>query len=224
MVELQSGKYKTEWSVFMTYTLAKDFFVEDYIGDKEDVLRSIELLQMELEHFVNLHADEDLQEAPEDVQNELGYLLYTLGKSFYIIEDYATAAQYFEMGLAFNLDVRDEFVIEMVKGYGLSLLNSDQGREGIVLEAVYDDFSAYADFCMLMGLIYFEQKQYEQAVIEFAKATNEKPDAIEGSNSYLSCYYAGQCREKQHRMDEAKEFYRKAGNYEPAKERLERIG
>ena len=224
MVELQSGKYKTEWSVFMTYTLAKDFFVEDYIGDKEDVLRSIELLQMELEHFVNLHAAEDLQEAPEDVQNELGYLLYTLGKSFYIIEDYAIAAQYFEMGLAFNLDVRDEYVIEMVKGYGLSLLNSDQGREGIVLEAVYDDFSAYADFCMLMGLIYFEQKQYEQAVIEFAKATNEKPDAIEGSNSYLSCYYAGQCREKQHRMDEAKEFYRKAGNYEPAKERLERIG
>ena len=171
-----------------------------------------------------MHADEDLQEAPEDVQNELGYLLYTLGKSFYIIEDYAAAAQYFEMGLAFNLDVRDEFVIEMVKGYGLSLLNSDQGREGIVLEAVYDDFSAYADFCMLMGLIYFEQKQYEQAVIEFAKATNEKPDAIEGSNSYLSCYYAGQCREKQYRMDEAKEFYRKAGNYEPAKERLERIG
>lgn len=208
----------------MTYTLAKDFFVEDYIGDKEDVLRSIELLQMELEHFVNMHADEDLQEAPEDVQNELGYLLYTLGKSFYIIEDYATAAQYFEMGLAFNLDIRDEFVIEMVKGYGLSLLNSDQGREGIVLEAVYDDFSAYADFCMLMGLIYFEQKQYEQAVIEFAKATNEKPDAIEGSNSYLSCYYAGLCREKQHRMDEAKEFYRKAGHYEPAKERLERIG
>ena len=208
----------------MTYTLAKDFFVEDYIGDKEDVLRSIELLQMELEHFVNMHADEDLQEAPEDVQNELGYLLYTLGKSFYIIEDYATAAQYFEMGLAFNLDVRDEFVIEMVKGYGLSLLNSDQGREGIVLEAVYDDFSAYADFCMLMGLIYFEQKQYEQAVIEFAKATNEKTDAIEVINSYLSCYYAGQCREKQHRMDEAKEFYRKAGNYEPAKERLERIG
>lgn len=208
----------------MTYTLAKDFFVEDYIGDKEDVLRSIELLQMELEHFVNMHADEDLQEASEDVQNELGYLLYTLGKSFYIIEDYATAAQYFEMGLAFNLDIRDEFVIEMVKGYGLSLLNSDQGREGIVLEAVYDDFSAYADFCMLMGLIYFEQKQYEQAVIEFAKATNEKPDAIEGSNSYLSYYYAGQCREKQYRMDEAKEFYRKAGNYEPAKERLERIG
>ena len=42
----------------MTYTLAKDFFVEDYIGDKEDVLRSIELLQMELDNFVNQHTDD----------------------------------------------------------------------------------------------------------------------------------------------------------------------
>ena len=98
-------------------TLAKDFFVEDYIGDKEDVLRSIELLQMELDNFVNQHTDEDLQEAAPEVQNEVGYLLYTLGKSFYIIEDYATAAQYFETGLAFNLNTEDEFVIEMVKAY-----------------------------------------------------------------------------------------------------------
>lgn len=39
----------------MAYTLAKDFFAEDYIGDKEDILRSIELLQIELENFVNQH-------------------------------------------------------------------------------------------------------------------------------------------------------------------------
>ena len=39
-------------------TLAKDFFVEDFIGDREDVLRSIELLQMELDNFVNQHTDE----------------------------------------------------------------------------------------------------------------------------------------------------------------------
>ena len=62
----------------MTYTLAKDFFVEDFIGDREDVLRSIELLQMELDNFVNQHTDEDLQEAAPEVQNEVGYLLYTL--------------------------------------------------------------------------------------------------------------------------------------------------
>lgn len=208
----------------MAYTLAKDFFAEDYIGDKEDILRSIELLQIELENFVNQHAEEDLQDAPSDVQNEVGYLLYTLGKSFYMIEDYATAAQYFETGLAFDLNVKDQYVIEMVKGYGLALLNSDQGRDGIVLEAVYDDFSDLADFCLIMGLVYLEQNQYEQAVIEFAKATNERPDAIEGSNAYLSYYYAGQCREKQHRLDEAKDFYRKAGNYSPALERLERLG
>lgn len=208
----------------MAYTLAKDFFAEDYIGDKEDILRSIELLQIELENFVNQHAEEDLQDAPSDVQNEVGYLLYTLGKSFYMIEDYTTAAQYFETGLAFDLNIKDQYVIEMVKGYGLALLNSDQGRDGIVLEAVYDDFSDLADFCLIMGLVYLEQNQYEQAVIEFAKAANERPDVIKGSNGYLSYYYAGQCREKQHRLDEAKDFYRKAGDYSPALERLERLG
>lgn len=58
-------------------TLAKDFFVEDFIGDREDVLRSIELLQMELDNFVNQHTDEDLQEAAPEVQNEVGYLRLT---------------------------------------------------------------------------------------------------------------------------------------------------
>ena len=54
------------------------------------------------------------------MQNELGYLYIHWVRAFISLRDYATAAQYFEMGLAFNLDVRDEFVIEMVKGYGLS--------------------------------------------------------------------------------------------------------
>ncbi len=207
----------------MTYKIAPDFFKEDDIGDREDILRSIELFQIELENFVNQHADEDLQEADRQVQNEAGYLLYTIGKNFYMLGDYENAAQYFETGLAFDLNVQDQYVIEMVKAYGLALLNNDQGRDGIVLEAVYDDFSQYADFCFVMGLIYMEQHQYEQAVIEFAKASNEKPDAIEGSNSFLSYYYAGFCREKQHRMDEAVDFYKKSGDYELAKERLEHL-
>ena len=76
----------------MTDIIAKDFFAEDYIGDREDMLRSIELLQIELDNFVNQHAEEDLQEAPFEVQNEVGYLLYTLGKDFYMIGEYATAA------------------------------------------------------------------------------------------------------------------------------------
>lgn len=207
----------------MTDIIAKDFFAEDYIGDREDMLRSIELLQIELDNFVNQHAEEDLQEAPFEVQNEVGYLLYTLGKDFYMIGEYATAAEYFETGLAFNLNTKDLYVMEMVKAYGLSLLNSNQGRSGIVLEAVYDDFCDSADFCFIMGLVYREQRQYEQAAIEFAKATQQKEDAIAGSNSYLSYYYAGQCREEQNRNGEAGDFYRKAQNYEPAQERLARL-
>ena len=68
-------RWETSWIHWQ-----KIFFVEDFIGDREDVLRSIELLQMELDNFVNQHTDEDLQEAAPEVQNEVGYLLYTLGK------------------------------------------------------------------------------------------------------------------------------------------------
>ena len=103
------------------------------------------------------------------------------------------------------------------------MLNSDQGREGLYLKLSMMTLVHMQISVCLWGL-FISSRNNTNRQLEFAKATNEKPDAIEGSNSYLSCYYAGQCREKQHRMDEAKEFYRKAGNYEPAKERLERIG
>ena len=202
--------------------IAEDFFRDDMTGDRIDIERSIELYQMELENFVNQHQDEDLQEAPFQVQNEVGFLLYTLGKNFYLIEDYATAAEYFETGLAFNLNVRDEFVIEMVLGYGFSLLNSNQGRTGVVLEAVCDDFEHLADFCFMMGMVYMESNQYEQAVVEFAKATEGQEYKLLGTKSYLSYYHAGIAREKQNRPAEAKEFFAKAApQYEEAAAKLQ---
>lgn len=204
--------------------IAEDFFNDDMTGDRVDIERSIELYQIELENFVNQHRDEDLQEAPFQVQNEAGYLLYTLGKNFYLIEDYTTAAEYFETGLAFNLNVKDDYVIEMVLGYGFSLLNSNQGRTGVVLEAVCDDFEHLADFCFMMGMVYLDSKQYEQAIIEFAKAVEGETGKIAGAQSYLSYYYAGIAREKQNRPSEAREFFEKAApHYEDAAKKLAQI-
>ena len=203
--------------------IAENFFRDDMTGDRIDIERSIELYQMELENFVNQHQDEDLQEAPFEVQNEVGYLLYTLGKNFYLLEDYDSAAEYFETGLAFNLNVKDDYVIEMVEGYGFSLLNSNQGRTGIVLEAVCDDFEYLADFCFMMGMIYLDNRQYEQAVVEFAKAVEGQEYKLEGTKSYLSYYYAGIAREKQNRPAEAKEFFAKAApQYEEAAAKLQK--
>jgi tetratricopeptide (TPR) repeat protein len=190
--------------------IAKDFFKEDYVGDAEDIARSIQLLQMDLERFVNQHAEEDLQMASKEVQQEAGILLYTLGKDFYLLEDYSTAAQYFETGLAFDLDVRDTYVEEMVVGYGLSLINSGQGREGIVLDAVYDEFCDRSDYCFMMGLVYMEQHQYEQAVVEFARATTLPAGKIEGACGARAYYYAGECRRRQNRPEEAGQFFEKA--------------
>lgn len=203
--------------------IAEEFFRDDMTGDRVDIERSIELYQMELENFVNQHQEEDLQDAPFEVQNEVGFLLYTLGKNFYLIQDYATAAEYFETGLAFNLNVQDEYVIEMVLGYGFALINSEQGRTGVVLEAVADDFEYLADFCFMMGMVYLESKQYEQAVIEFAKAIEGEEHKVEGTKSYLSYYYAGVAREKQNRPAEAREFFAKAApQYQKAANKLQK--
>lgn len=204
--------------------IAEDFFTDDMTGDRIDIERSIELYQIELENFVNQHQDEDLQDAPIEVQNEVGYLLFTLGKNFYLLKEYATAAEYFETGLAFNLNVQDDFVIEMVLGYGFALLNSDQSRTGVVLEAVCDDFEYLADFCFMMGMVYLGSKQYEQAVIEFAKATEGEEYKLSGSKSYLSYYNAGIAREKQNRLAEAREFFEKAApQYELAANKLQKF-
>lgn len=204
--------------------IAQNYFEEEMSEDEVDIQRGIELYQIELENFVNLHQGEELQEAEPRVQNEVGYLLYLLGKKFYQIKDYATATEYFETGLAFQLDIHEDYVIDMVIGYGLALINSEQGKTGVVLEAVYEDFDYLADFCFLMGMIYLECRQYEQAVIEFAKAVTKEERKIMGAASYLSCYQAGFAREKQHRLQEAKEFYEKAApKYPLAAEKLEKL-
>ena len=204
----------------MDTIIGQNYFVEEYMDDREDLERSIELLQMELEKFVNMHQDEDLQEADAEVQNEAGFLLYTIGKNFYMLQDYEAAAEYFETGLAFNLDVNDDYVLEMATAYGLSLLNCNKGREAIVLEAVYDFFDGQADFVFMMGLVYMEQNNYEQAVMEFAKASMLMDGKIAGANTYLPQYYTGMAREKQGRIEEARAMYAKAVDYEPARERL----
>ena len=122
--------------------------------------------------------------------------------------------------MAFNLDLIDDYLFEMATAYGRSLLNCNKGREAIVLEAVYDFFDGQADFVFMMGLVYMEQNQLEQAIMEFAKASMLMDGKIAGANSYLAQYYTGVAREKQGRIEEARAMYAKAVDYEPARERL----
>ena len=174
--------------------------------------RNIVLLLQELEHL-------ETEEANNSEQ--LPYILYQLGKSYYMAQDYETACDYFSRGLSYDLDPKLEYVIDMVETYGYALINSGQAETALFFENIYDEFGDSADFQFLMGLIYMNNARFEEAVSEFLKAVKRKECRNQGTNSYAAYYNVGVIYECLGKEKEAREYYLKCGDYEPAKKRLQ---
>lgn len=155
------------------------------------------------------------EKAPEDP-----YLLYQLGKSYYMEEQYLKACDYFGQALYFDLDPRLEYVQDMVESYGYSLINSGQYVDALKLLNVYDEFSRSADFIFLIAIILMNNAKFLEAIDEFTKAT-ERPEAkMEGVNGFLAYYNIGVIYECLDQKNMAIRFYRKCGDYEAARKRL----
>ena len=60
--------------------------------------------------------------------NRSPYVLYQLGKSYYMARDYLNACTYFECGLYFDLNSKLKYVIDMGETYGYVLINSGQAK------------------------------------------------------------------------------------------------
>lgn len=147
---------------------------------------------------------------------QIPYIIYQLGKSYYMAGDYAKACEYFSEGLSFDLEPKLEYVIDMVETYGYALINSGQAETALFFENIYEEFGDCADFKFLMGLIYMNNEMFDEAVAEFLKATEYKECRNTGANSYLAFYNAGVVYECCGMLDEAREFYKKCGEYGPA--------
>lgn len=175
--------------------------------------RNITLLQRELEH---LAAEEEQEQAP--------YLLYQLGKSYYMTGDYAKACEFFSRGLSYDLNPGLEYVIDMVETYGYALLNSGHAKQALFFENIYQEFGTSADFQFLMGLIYMKNARFEEAVAEFFKAVKHSECRNQGTNSYAAYYNAGVIYECLGNREKARECYGRCGEYEPAVKRLQEDG
>lgn len=189
----------------------------------EKVGRNIRLLEAELDRFLAEHGEKDLSLASPEIQNEGAYLLYQLGRSYYMQEEYAIAAEYFATALEFDLDERLEYVADLVETYGYALLNSGQEQQALNLEGVYDTFANHADFCFLMGMVYMNNLRFDDGVREFEKAATFSDAKIRGVNSYLAYYNAGVIRECQGRTKEAISYYEKAQGYKKAIDELAKL-
>ena len=152
--------------------------------------RNIVLLEKEYERIMSEIDCDDITKLdgikPEtgSAMEQLPYILYQLGKSYYMKKDYLLAAWYFEKGLIFDLNPRLEYVIDMVETYGYSLINSKQADKALFFEGIYDEFGHSADFKFLMGLIYMNNGMFDRAIEEFLKATKTKEYRSVGTNSF----------------------------------------
>lgn len=180
---------------------------DGYKGKREDkkakAERNIRLLLM------------DLEENPEDV-----YILYQLGKGYYMAGDYKKSAEYFDRALGYDVDPKLEYVVDMVETYGYALVNSGQAQKALGLEGVYDVFGNCADFKFMMGIVYMNNQLYDAAVAQFIAATNYKSARAEGANSFLAYYNAGVICECLGNIGQAVKYYSMCGEYERAKARL----
>lgn len=194
---------------FETYEAPVEYKHVGYDGDenqlRDKAMRNIALLEKELE-------------AKEDP-----YILYQIGKSYYMLGDYENALGYFEKATGFDLDPRLEYVVDLVVSYGYTLVNMGLVADAMMFENLYEEFSYSADFVFLMGIIYMNNAIFDGAVSEFEKAKNYKDCNLVGVNSYLADYNIGVIFECLGDTETAREYYSKCNNYEKAKARLEQL-
>lgn len=195
--------------IFPTYLSPIRIRHDGYLGTPEQkrkkALRNIALLEQELQ------------------KKEDPYLLYQLGKSYYLFGDFTKAASYFDQALYFDLNPKLEYVIDLVETYGYALINSDQEEKALGLEGIYPEFGNSADFQFLMGLIYMKNARFDDAVAEFQKAAGHDTARMQGVNSYLAWYNIGVIYECLGYVQEAIRYYRRADGYEKAGKRLEEL-
>lgn len=152
------------------------------------------------------------------------YLLYQLGKSYYMAGQYEEAAANFGRALEYDLDERLEYVIDMVETYGYALVNSGQAQTALGFEGLTDAFGGSSDFWFLMGFIYMNNEMYAEAVNAYEQAVRLKNARMTGADGFLAYYNAGVICECLKQTQRAVAYYKKAGDYAPARARLAVIG
>ena len=200
---------------------AVTIYHDGYLGTPEEKHKKAERNRaLLLEELDNLEKQE---KQDDSLTAQKAYVLYQLGKSCYMAGEPASAVEYFDKALAFDLDPKLEYVIDMVEAYGYALINSGQEQKALGLEGVLDDFGGNADFCFMMGLVYMKNAMFDKAIFCFDEALKKTQCRMEGVNSHLAHYNKGVIYECLGDSANARECYTKAGNYQKAIDGLDRL-
>ncbi|OOM79972.1 glycosyltransferase [Clostridium sp. BL-8] len=192
---------------YLTYdipvTIEHSGYEKKQLDRKDKINRNIELLKSELE-----------------IKGLDPYILYQLGKSYYVEKNYEMAEHYFSRVIDFDLNTKLEYVQDMIECYGYTLINQDKCKEAMSLLGVYSEFNNSADFVFLVGHIYMNNGYFDKAIEEFEKAKKYKNCKTKGVNDYLANYNIGLILECLGKIDEAIKYYEKSKCYKLSTERI----
>ena len=155
--------------------------IADHIGYMQEIIKNTEKLKRNLEL---------LQESIKINDND-PYLYYQLGKTFYLSKQYEDAFKSFNKALNLNVNIRYEYVEDLIETYGYTLINTGRYNEGLALKKYEKYYGDIVDYMFLMALIYMNNGMFENAVNLFLDCIGEKEGSIEGLNSYLSYHNIG---------------------------------
>ncbi|MDE7258022.1 MAG: tetratricopeptide repeat protein, partial [Lachnospiraceae bacterium] len=139
------------------------------------------------------------------------------------LNDLEKAAYYYQKGLELNADPQSAFVQSMAETYGYCLVELAKYDLAMTLRDKYELFSHRADFVYLMGMIYMKKGLNDKAIEEFRKATTLSSYSRKGVNSYRANYNIASIYENMGNLSEARTYYKKCGDYEPAVKKLKEL-
>ena len=153
----------------------------------------------------------NIDQSPEKCKE----LLEKVGMCFFFAQKYHSSMKY--VGA-----IRRELGFRTVFNILGPLTNP--GSPSMQLLGVYDDFSRFADYLFLCGLILMNNALFDEAIAEFENASKKDRCNVEGVNSYLAFYNCGVIKEVLGDRSAAISYYEKCGDYPPAKDAIERCG
>ncbi|WP_027206647.1 glycosyltransferase family 2 protein [Butyrivibrio fibrisolvens] len=152
------------------------------------------------------------------------YIHFQLAQELYNHEEYEEAGEHFKEVLdTAILKPGVEFHRLSVIGVTDCLLHLGKHKEALESQKYVEMFGYTPDLHFLMGVVYYLNHDFMNAMQEFVIATNMDNPAKEGTNTYLPLYYIGIINEQFENYNDAKKFYEMCGDYEPAMERLKGI-
>ena len=192
-----------------SFQIPLTFYHEGYVTESEKRMRATRNLEMLL-HDLNLKGPSP-------------YIYFQLGQNYISLNDMEKAAHYYKQGLELDADPESAFVQSMAETYGYCLLDLAKYDLAMALRDKYELFSHRADFVYLMGMIYMKKGNYAKAIEEFRKATTLSTCSRKGVNSYRANYNIASIYETMGNLEEARLYYKKCGNYDPAVRKLREL-